>query len=793
MAKKRSLTDYHAKRRFDETPEPKGGASQDGGALSFVVQKHDATRLHWDFRLEWQGVLLSWAVTRGPSSDPGEKRLAVRVEDHPLDYAGFEGTIPEGNYGAGTVMLWDRGTWSPLHDVDDGLAQGKLHFTLDGARMRGGWALVRMRPRPGEKRENWLLVKEADDWASADPEALTREHLTSVTTGRDLTGIAAPARDLPNPPFHSPQLAELSVHVPEGADWLHEVKLDGYRGQVSVGRDGVRMFSRSGADWSDRFAPLLPAMDRLPCRAALLDGEVMALDGSFSGLRQALSDGGNLLFYAFDLLHLDGRDLTPLLLHERRQVLASLLDGQPKDGPLRLSPDAEDGPALLRDICTAGGEGIVAKRRDAPYRAGRSPVWTKVKCGRRGEFVILGYLPSDKPGRALSSLFMGSVEDGQMVYRGKVGTGFDDRDQRELMALFAPRHRDSAPAEAPKAETRGAVWLDPDLVAEVRFAEYTADGRIRHGVFLGIREDKPAMTVTAEGAPDPDDTVAGVTISSPARLVFPDAKVTKLDFARYHAEMADKILTDLADRPLAFVRHPDGIAGKGFFQKHKTEGWPDAIRTFAAPDGDHTLYLTDAEGLVSAVQMGVVEFHLQGVHRDRPDRPDRLVFDLDPDEALPFDALTSAALDLRDMLAEFGMPTQPMVTGGKGIHVIARLTRRSPTEDVAAFARRVAVLVAEQQPERFVATMSKAKRQGRIFIDWLRNQREATAVAPWTVRARPGAHVAVPLTWDDLPRLRSAGDFGMEAARDRAVSPPPDVKAVTLSTVSTALERFLSR
>jgi bifunctional non-homologous end joining protein LigD len=795
MPDRRSLSDYRAKRRFDETPEPEGGTPAEGAALSFVVQKHDATRLHWDFRLEWQGVLLSWAVTRGPSPDPGQKRLAVRTEDHPLDYAAFEGTIPKGNYGAGTVMLWDRGTWQPLHDVDAGLAQGKLHFTLDGARMRGGWALVRLRGKREEKRENWLLVKESDADALEDPEALVRDHMTSVTTGRDMAAIAAGEGDRrrtrPNPAFHPPQLAQLATRIPEGGDWWHEVKLDGYRGQISLGQDGVRLFSRSGADWSDRFAPLSPAAARLPCDSALLDGEVMAEDGTFSGLRQALGSGGPLLFYAFDLLHLDGRDLTALPLSARREALEALLATQPERGAIRLSPALSDGPALLRDICAAGGEGIVAKRRDAPYAAGRSPVWTKVKCGRRAEFVILGYLPSTRPGRPFASIFLGSVEEGAIHYRGKVGTGFDDRDFREMVALFTPLHGAVAPADAPRAETRGAVWLRPELVAETRFAEYTADGRIRHGVFLGIREDKPAMQVSAEGAPEdkPDSPVAGITITSPTRLVFPDCGVTKRAFARYHEAMAAPILASLADRPLAFVRHPDGIEGKGFFQKHKTEGWPDAIRTFPTEE-DHALYLTDAAGLVAAVQMGVVEFHLQGVHRDRTDRPDRLVFDLDPDEGVGFPDLVSAATDLRDALAGMGLPTQPMVTGGKGLHLVARLTRRQPQETVADFARSLARWVAEQEPERFVATMSKARRKDRIFIDWLRNQRGATAVAPWTVRARPGARVAVPVEWDDLPRLHSAREFGMEAAMERSQGWKDEAEAVSLTPALRAMARL---
>lgn len=792
------LRPYRDKRRFDETPEPEGALLPQGDRLSFVVQKHDATRLHWDFRLEWRGVLLSWAVTRGPSADPSEKRLAVRTEDHPIDYATFEGTIPKGNYGAGTVMLWDSGHWTPLHDPDEGLRQGKLHFTLHGARLTGGWGLVRMRPRKGtrgrdETRENWLLVKERDDAATDDADGLVRAHATSVSTGRSMDDIArgggTKAKGAqPNPPFADPQLATLQTALPQGRLWWHEVKMDGYRAQISLGGDGVRIFSRSGADWTDRFAPLVSPAAAIPCKSALIDGEVMAEGGDFSSLRSALSTGGSLLFYAFDLLHLNGRDLRGKPQKDRRRALEKVFQDIPKDSPLRLSPVVADGEDAFDQVCAIGGEGIVSKRGDAPYRAGRGLNWIKVKCDRRAEFVILGYLPSNKAGRDFASLVLGSTEGGRITYRGKVGTGFDEATFRSLRPLFAARTGAPAPVDAPKGETRGAVWLRPDLVAQVRFAEYTADGRIRHGVFQGLREDKPAMDVSAEDAPDrndPDsgDSVAGVRITSPTRLVFPDDGVSKLALARYLEAVGDRMLETLADRPLAFVRHPDGIAGKGFFQKHKTEGWPDAIRTFPDGDGDHQIYLDSVDGIVAAAQMGVVEFHIQGVRRDRIDRPDRMVFDLDPDDAIGQADLVSAAYAVRDRLAELGLPSAPVVTGGKGIHVVVTLTRRTAQDRVAQFARTLAALMAAQQPDRFTATMSKAKREGRIFIDWLRNQRGATAICPFSPRARTGARVAIPVTWDELGKLTSPRDFGMDAARDRAALPAPAAAGLTAEVI----------
>lgn len=783
----RSLAEYNARRRFAETPEPEGRVAA-GGGLSFVVQKHDATRLHWDFRLEWAGVLLSWAVTKGPSADPAEKRLAVRTEDHPLDYGGFEGTIPAGNYGAGTVMLWDRGTWEPLHDVDEGLASGKLHFVLHGARMRGGWALVRMRGRAGEKRENWLLIKERDAEAVEDADGLVRDHVTSVESGLGLDGIAGggpvkgKVRRQANPAFAEPQLATLAMEVPEGPGWWHEVKLDGYRGQISIGRDGVRVYSRSGADWTEKFARIVPGAEGLPCASALIDGEVLAESGDFSALQKALKARGALVFYAFDLLALDGRDLMGQPLTKRRAALERLFAGVPERGVLRLSPVARDGAALWRDVCAAGGEGIVSKQAEKPSRRGRGTEWIKVKCGRRAEFVVLGWQPSDRAGRPFASLHLGSVEGGRVVYRGKVGTGFDEADFAALVPVFA-RLAVAGPPEGVE-RVRSARWVKPEVVVEVRFAEYTAEGRVRHGVYLGIREDKPAMSVSAEGAPEQRGDagrvdVAGISISHPEREIWP--KVTKLDLARYLEAVGPRMLEDLAERPLAFVRHPDGVAGKGFFQKHKGEGWPDAIRTFRDAEGEERMFLRDVEGLVAAAQMGVVEFHIHGARRDRLDRPDRMVFDLDPDEAVGWAEVASAAADVRDVLGAVGLPCWPMVTGGKGVHVVVPLVRRADQDRVTAFARDFAGALAAREPERFVATMSKAKRAGRIFVDWLRNQAGATAICPYSPRARDGAPVAVPVTWEELPRLRGASAFGMAGALERAAQPSVRPEGVALT------------
>lgn len=771
-----SLDTYRRKRDFDVTPEPRAELVEAGGdRLSFVVQKHDATRLHYDFRLEWKGVLLSWAVTKGPSADPSEKRLAVRTEDHPVAYGAFEGTIPEGQYGGGTVMLWDNGWWEPLHDPEEGLKQGKLHFRLHGARMKGGWALVRMRGK--EKRENWLLIKERDDFAGRSADALTNKHKTSVTTGRAMRAIAAdkpaarPAtHGMALPRFREVQLATLKDAPPAGDGWQHEAKFDGYRCLIAVGKGGVRLYTRNGKDWSDRFGALCDPAAALECDAALIDGEVIAGGGGgdFSTLQKALKEGGELTYYAFDCLHLDGKDLTGKPLTERRAALEGLFDGLPPRGVMRLSPVIEgDGDAALDAMCRAGGEGIVSKRMDAPYRGGRGRAWIKSKCSRRAEFVVAGWSPSDKRGRPFSSLLLGSYEGGALVYRGRVGAGFDGDAFDTLMAAFSGSGRKTPPFDEDlPAETRGAKWVTPRLVVEVEYTEFTAEGRIRHGVYKGLREDKEAGEVSAraEAATDGgDEKIGGVRISSAGRVVYPDAGLTKGDVARHYETVAERMLEYAADRPVSLLRCPEGIEGESFFQKHAGKGFPDAVKSMPVEEKDggteDYIYIAAPEGLLGAAQMGTIEFHIWGAARDRIERPDRMVFDLDPDEGLSFADLKKAAQEVREGLEACGLESVPMVTGGKGVHVIVPLRRVAEWDTVKGFSKTFATILAERHPDRYTATMSKAKRKGRVFIDWLRNERGATAIAPYSLRARPGAPVAVPVTWDELAKLEAANGF----------------------------------
>ncbi|PVA08798.1 DNA ligase D [Pelagivirga sediminicola] len=792
------LADYNARRDFSRTAEPRGQVGAGGAKRRFVVQKHAASRLHYDFRLEWNGVLLSWAVTKGPSPDPGEKRLAVRTEDHPLDYGDFEGTIPKGEYGGGTVMLWDTGGWVPQEDFEKGLSDGKLKFTLQGQRMKGGWALVRMRGKPNETRENWLLIKERDDYAEGDPDGFTKGKAVSVKTGRTMTQIAedAPAKAPPDPApdrcrkrpaFVKPQLATLVAEAPEGVDWLHETKFDGYRCLAALGKGGMRLYTRSGKDWTDRFHALDGAFDPLSCDAALIDGEVMAarIHGSaFSSLQKALKQGNALVFFAFDLLRIDGDDLRKLPQIERRERLARLLSGVPSGGPLRLSEHiVGKGPEVFANACKAGAEGIISKRIDAPYRGTRSKAWRKVKCTRRQEFVIVGYSPSDKAGRPFASILLASPGCDALRYKGRVGTGFSDAVMADLAGAMTPRKTPPCD-DVPDDIARDAQWVRADLVAEVEFTEFTGDGYVRHASFLGLRDDKNADDVGLEEPMEDgnDTTMQGIRISNASRPVFPDAGCTKGDVARHYARVGERLIALAGHRPLSLFRCPSGISDPCFFQKHDGGGMPGELSrvNIEESDGDSAdyLYATRPESLIAAAQMGSIEFHIWGARTDRLERPDRLVFDLDPDEGLDWADVQSAAFDVRDTLADIGLQSGAIVTGGKGVHVWLALRRTRGWDSVKLFAKTFAHVMAERAPDRYTATMSKSKRKGRIFIDWLRNERGATAIAPYSLRARPGAHVAVPVTWDELKDLDGANRFSMSdmAARLKADCPAAQVQ-----------------
>jgi bifunctional non-homologous end joining protein LigD len=781
-----SLGPYNAKRDFKKTAEPAGRIGSEQGHI-FMVQKHAATRLHYDFRLELDGVLKSWAVTRGPSLDPADKRLAVRTEDHPLDYATFEGTIPKGQYGGGTVMLWDRGVWEPIPGKDPRktLEEGHLHFILHGQRMKGEWLLVRMKPRPGEKHENWLLRKVEDEYAAGSGDLVDRE-ITSIATGRTMAEIAegkkeknkktltqpspASGRGLELPAFRPPQLATLVDHVPPGSGWLHEVKYDGYRALVAVGGGKAKAYTRTGLDWSDRFAPIVAAATAIP-GSALIDGEVIALDAkghpSFQALQSALKEGGPLTFFAFDLLEQDGEDIAPLPNIERKERLAALLKGVP--APIVYADHVVgNGEGLFEQLCREGLEGIVSKRADAPYRSGRrTQSWLKIKCINRQEFVIVGWTESDK-GRGFRSLLLGLNEQGGLRYAGKVGTGFDMARIDSLLERLKPLETDKPPVKAPRAATRNAHWVKPEIVAEIAFTEFTSDGVLRHPSFVGLREDKPAAEVVKEKpAAQPE---LPIKISNPGRVIYPESGITKGQLAAYYAALADPLLEWLADRPVSLVRCPQGRAKHCFFQKHDAGSFGEHVRHVPIREKDGSiepyLYVDSAEGMLTCVQMGTIEFHGWGSKVDAVECPDRMVFDLDPDEGLDFEAVKRAAIQLREILAEMGLVSFPMLSGGKGVHVVVPLDASQDWTAVKDFASRFSKALAQAHPDRFTANMKKTERKGRIFLDWLRNQRGATAVLPYSARARPRATVAAPITWSELQEIENAGRYTIADAEE---------------------------
>ncbi|HEY3911481.1 MAG TPA: DNA ligase D [Stellaceae bacterium] len=804
-----ALTEYRRKRDFRRTPEPAGAVVREATArpLSFVIQKHAARRLHYDFRLELDGVLKSWAVPKGPSLDPGEKRLAVHVEDHPIEYGGFEGVIPEGEYGGGSVLLWDRGTWTPIDpDPQAAYAKGNLKFTLDGEKLHGKWVLVRMGGKAAaERRENWLLIKERDEAAAPQSgDAVVADNPLSVATGRGLDEIAADrdrvwgpngeqpaaanearehsdparvpgARKARIPTRPKPQLATPADAAPDGPQWLHEIKHDGYRLIARIAIGEARLLTRNGLDWTGKFPVLAAAFGALPVEAALIDGELVHLetDGTsdFGRLQDAIANGrtDELVFYAFDLLHLDGYDLTGAALEDRKAALAEVVPTH-SAGILRYSDhQAGRGPEFFRQACGYELEGIVSKRRDRPYQPGRNDGWLKVKCANRDEFVVIGFTDPAGHRRGLGALLLGYY-DGQAAlhYAGRVGTGFDDAQLAALRARLDPLQRAAAPVAAlPKGTSlKGVHWTEPALVAEVRYAGWTADQVLRHATFIGLREDKaPAEVVRdadASAAPvapakppapriarDGSTEFAGVRLTHADRVLYPGEGITKLDLARYYAEICDWALPYLGHRPLSLVRCPNGQGGEQFFQKHAGASVPEAVRRIEI-DGETHLAVENLAGLVALVQIGVLEIHPWGSTAAKLETPDLVTFDLDPDVGLPWSQVTAAALEIREALAGFGLRSFAKTTGGKGLHVVVPLTPKLDWEAIKAFAKAVAEEIAAGNPQRYTTNQSKRARQGRIYIDYLRNGRGATAIGAYSTRARPSAPVATPVSWEEV-------------------------------------------
>jgi bifunctional non-homologous end joining protein LigD len=809
---------YNKKRDFSKTKEPRGRKLK-GKGDSFVVQKHEASRLHWDFRLELNGVLKSWAVPKGPSLDPHENRLAMRTEDHPLDYGDFEGTIPKDEYGGGTVMLWDRGRWipDPRKDPSKTIEEGHLHFTLEGDRMKGEWVMFRLKPKPGEKAEPWMLKKVTDEYADpGDGDALVDNCVTSVTTDRTMAEIAAGedvwrsnrrgqkggrGKRKPSkapPPFEEPQLATLVDDVPSGTSWIHEYKYDGYRLLLGVGDGVATAWTRKGLDWSDKFKALVKAVARLPA-GCLIDGEAVALDNdgkpSFQLLQATLKErqGANLVFYAFDLLIDRGEDIRRLPNIERKERLAALLRTVP--APILYGDHVIGrGEELFREVCKMGGEGIVSKKASAPYSGTRTRNWLKVKCTQRQEFVIVGWSESDKR-LGFRSLLLAAKEKGKLTYVGKVGTGFNGKLIQELMERMKPLEIDKAPVEVPRADRKGAHWITPKLVAEINFSEFTDDGILRHPSFVGLREDKPAKDVVKEvpkhltakeakpkrskGKKAAHATAEdfGIEISSPDRVIFPELGLAKKDLADYYAAIEPLIMIDAARRPMTLIRCPGGRTGECFFQKHDKGTFGPHVKHIPIEESDGAvedyLYFDDIRGLLASVQMGTIEFHGWGSKVDKVEYPDRLVFDLDPDVGLDFNKVKAAAVRLKALLEDLGLKSFPLLSGGKGVHVVVPLDRSKDWPTVKSFAERFSRAISEAEPQTFTANIRKVQRKDRIFLDWLRNQRGATAVMPYSARAREGAPVSAPVAWEELDRYDSGHHFSIQDADellDRASS-----------------------
>lgn len=810
------LGEYRRKRNFTRTQEPAGGGAGHSAAAEklFVVHKHDARRLHYDLRLEHDGVLQSWAVPKGPSMEVGVKRLAVHVEDHPLDYGDFEGTIPAKEYGGGTVMLWDRGTWRETRRSD-----GRIDFELAGQKLSGAWSLTRMADgrngggRDG-RRENWLLIKRSD--RSATPLARAPRD-RSVKSGRTMRQIAndeppqstpparssiadaaaklsgARRRSLPSPP--RAQLATLVDRVPEGPEWLQEIKFDGYRILASVQTREVTLWSRNGKDWTRRFPAIAAELTRLSASTLLLDGEVIALEpsglSSFRRLQEMLSARrtDTAVYQAFDLLHVDGVDLSGAALVERKGLLAELLtnDGAGQHAAVRFTGHVQGkGCEFYGNACDLGLEGIICKRMNAPYRAVRNRDWLKVKCVRHEELMIGGFTDPAGARTGFGALLLGAWDDeGRLAYAGKVGTGFDERQLRSLHAALRALETSSCPFR--RCPARGGVhWVEPKLIAEVTFTEWTRDGRLRHPVFRGLREDKEPeeirMPETAKQDTKRSGTaasskrrrggveVAGVKLTHPERVLYPGQGLTKAAVARYYEEIADWILPHIRQRPLSLLRCPQGRGGDCFFQKHPGQAIPADMPRVSirerAGQADY-LYVERLKDLIALVQAGTLELHAWGCKVDDVERPDLVVFDLDPDPEVQWTDVLDATRSLQDRLQSMKLGAFIRTTGGKGLHVVVPLEPGAGWEQVKAFSKAVAAAHASEDPKRFTINMSKAKRKKRIFIDYLRNGRGNTAIVSYSTRAREGAPVAVPVRRDELKPSLRADRYDVESVSKR--------------------------
>jgi bifunctional non-homologous end joining protein LigD len=846
-----ALKTYKAKRNFAITPEPAGEVGKAGEALSFVIQKHWASRLHYDFRLELDGVMLSWAVPKGPSYDTHDKRMAVHVEDHPVSYNSFEGTIPAKQYGAGKVIIWDKGTWQPLDEPHKALEAGNLKFELTGHKMHGRWVLVRMKGR-GEKQEPWLLIKEKDEYARPATEfsvvdempdsvkalplpgemkgraakaTKAKAHATPARNGADAEAEAADAAapEAPLPETLAPQLATLVDQPPSNPeDWLFEIKFDGYRLLARIDGKDIRLITRNGNDWTHKLQPLRDTLAKLKLPTGWYDGEIVVHDDKgrpdFGLLQNAFDNErtGDIVYFLFDAPFLSGRDLRQAPLEQRRAVLQAAFDAAQKKSPtdqVRYSTTLDAPPReMIAAACQMGLEGIIGKRRDAPYAARRNRDWIKLKCGLRQEFVIGGYTDPQGSRSGFGSLLLGTYDaDGKLHYAGNVGSGFSQDTLQDLIDKLQALDSDTNPFAPSREIDKRAHWVKPTLVAEVSFGEWTRSGSIRHSVFQGLRADKKARTIHREVpshlAEEADEAlVAGASkrkgggssanagagaasgaaatagsavhgtlpatlkVSNPERVIDAQSGTTKIALVRYYALVSKLILPHLKDRPLSLVRAPSGVGGELFFQKHADIGKLPGVRQMDKsldPSHPPMLEIATAEGLLSAAQWNTVELHTQNATGKAYETPNRVVFDLDPGKGVTWPQIQEAAMLMRSMLEQLGLRPFLKTSGGKGLHVVVPIKPQYDWDTVKSFSQAVVAHMAQTIPERFVLKSGPSNRIGKIYIDYLRNGRGSTTVSAWSARVRPGLGISVPVSWDELPHLHGGDHWTVLTAHQR--------------------------
>jgi bifunctional non-homologous end joining protein LigD len=770
------LNEYNQRRNFEKTFEPEGRTETSEESLRFVVQHHLAGRDHYDLRLEWNGVLLSWAVPKGPSYNTKDKRLAVQVEDHPLEYRNFEGTIPKGEYGGGVVMLWDEGYWEPYMNVDEGLSEGMLKFSLKGSRLRGRWALIRLKGKAGETKDNWLLLKEKDEYVK-DDEGMS-EFTTSIRTGRTMAEIEKGHEEkIIKNPFSKAdvQLAKLANTVPEGDEWLYEMKYDGYRILAFVEGNSVRLITRNGNDITKRFFKIASSLiDLAKGRAMVLDGEIVVTDDSGKTDFQALQNylkaqkPQTLTYIIFDLLAIDGEDIRGHSLMDRKEKLESLMQDAPNN--LYYSRYVKGyGKESFAAACEAGMEGIVGKKPDSIYSGNRNDDWIKLKCDKRQEFVIGGYSLSDKRTSGVSSLLLGVYDGEELIYAGRAGTGISENDMIVLESYFQGLKRLESPfKQEPKTKSNEKItWLEPKLAAEIKFAEWTKENLLRQASYKGLRADKDPKDIKREKAEETQPqsnerqekpmekgfTIEGVKISSPDKIIYNELDITKEDVIRYYSKVAERMLPYVRNRILSIVRCPKGVSQACFYKKHPGPGSKGIITMHIPTDNDETVeyfYIENATGLISEAQMGTLEFHTWGSSVEQLEKPDIMVFDLDPDEGMKIDRVRQGVEDIKSILDELNLNSYLKLSGGKGYHVVVPLKPTAYWDKFHDFAKQTAEVMENKWPDRYTSNVRKAKRKGKIFIDWIRNARGATSIAPYSLRARKGAKVSMPIFWDEL-------------------------------------------